>query len=58
MQCMLDMTARDARGFNSSNLMFYRADEVVPREQVKVNGYVSITNNRLAIELNFLSRHL
>ncbi|XP_035795096.1 cytokine receptor-like isoform X2 [Anopheles albimanus] len=42
MQCMLDMTARDARGFNSSNLMFYRADEVVPREQVKILNATTI----------------
>uniref|UniRef100_A0A182QVX9 Fibronectin type-III domain-containing protein n=1 Tax=Anopheles farauti TaxID=69004 RepID=A0A182QVX9_9DIPT len=36
--CVLDMhnMQRDARGLNSSHLMFYRGDEPVPREQVKI----------------------
>uniref|UniRef100_A0A2M3Z0K7 Putative cytokine receptor n=1 Tax=Anopheles braziliensis TaxID=58242 RepID=A0A2M3Z0K7_9DIPT len=40
LQCMLDMTV--ANGSNSSNLMFYRADEVVPRDQVKILNETTI----------------
>uniref|UniRef100_A0A182LZX4 Fibronectin type-III domain-containing protein n=1 Tax=Anopheles culicifacies TaxID=139723 RepID=A0A182LZX4_9DIPT len=36
MQCTLDMHLKDARGLNSSNLMFYVAEDPVPREQVKI----------------------
>uniref|UniRef100_A0A182W8G9 Fibronectin type-III domain-containing protein n=1 Tax=Anopheles minimus TaxID=112268 RepID=A0A182W8G9_9DIPT len=36
MQCTLDMQLKDIKGLNSSNLMFYRSDEPVPREQVKI----------------------
>uniref|UniRef100_A0A182K5R5 Fibronectin type-III domain-containing protein n=1 Tax=Anopheles christyi TaxID=43041 RepID=A0A182K5R5_9DIPT len=36
LQCTLNMHVKEARGSNSSNLMFYRGDVPVPREQVKI----------------------
>ncbi|ETN68046.1 hypothetical protein AND_000118 [Anopheles darlingi] len=47
LQCTLDMTAGDAKGSNSSNLMFYRADEAVPTDQVKI---LNATTIELSVE--------
>ncbi|XP_052863962.1 cytokine receptor-like [Anopheles cruzii] len=42
LQCTLNVHSRDARGSDSSNLMFYRADEPVPREQVRIINTTTI----------------
>uniref|UniRef100_A0A2M4AC95 Putative cytokine receptor n=1 Tax=Anopheles triannulatus TaxID=58253 RepID=A0A2M4AC95_9DIPT len=47
LECTLDVTNKDAKGFNSSNLMFYRADEAVPRDQVKI---LNATTIQLTVE--------
>lgn len=47
LQCTLNMHSRDARGSNSSFLMFYRAEVPVPSEQVKI---INSTTIELTVE--------
>uniref|UniRef100_A0AAG5DXJ2 Fibronectin type-III domain-containing protein n=1 Tax=Anopheles atroparvus TaxID=41427 RepID=A0AAG5DXJ2_ANOAO len=47
LKCTLDVHSRDARGWNSSSLMFYRAEKPVPREQVKI---INSTTIELTVE--------
>uniref|UniRef100_A0A182NNR1 Fibronectin type-III domain-containing protein n=1 Tax=Anopheles dirus TaxID=7168 RepID=A0A182NNR1_9DIPT len=55
LQCTLNMHSRDARGLNSSNLMFYLGDEPVPREQVKIlnASTIELTVERAEPQTNY-----
>ncbi|XP_035909826.1 cytokine receptor [Anopheles stephensi] len=55
LKCTLDMRSSDTRGLNSSNLMFYRGDEPVPREQVKIlnASTIEFTVDRAVPQTNY-----